>query len=263
LEKRTDADSLAAAGLLSLLEQPEAALALVTRAVAVEPDRADLVWLQVRSCQSQPKCDPAPLEARLRVLDPSNGVAWMGALVRAEAVHDEGAKDGALGAIGRSGRVDIYWTGLTARLSGAVAQTRVMSLRSAEVLVIGLLAAEVMPPYRIVSGSCRGAQAVDIEVCRGIARALESGDTYITEMVGVEIAKRVWPEGSPEWVAASEARRVYERRAKLFEAKIDGGSWDEKKARSYLMLCAANRREQDVFRASLVQAGEDPGSVGP
>jgi hypothetical protein len=41
---------------------------------------------------------------------------------------------------------------------------------------------------------------------RGIAKALQNGDTYITKMIGVAIAKRVWPEDSPEWKAAAEDR---------------------------------------------------------
>lgn len=37
----------------------------------------------------------------------------------------------------------------------------------------------------------------------------------------------------------------------------------EKAAKNYLALCAVNHREQDVFRASLVQAGENPDPPWP
>jgi hypothetical protein len=94
------------------------------------------------------------------------------------------------------------------------------------------------------------------------SRAFERGDTYITERIGVAIAKRVWPDESPEWVAASEAQRVFEYQAKLFE-KIDTTRRDETAAKNYLALCAANHREQDVFRASLVKAGENPDPPSP
>lgn len=76
-------------------------------------------------------------------------------------------------------------------------------------------------------------------------------------MLGVAIAKRVWPEQSPEWKAATEARRVFEYRGKLGD-KIPVDPSNEQSAKNYLALCAQNHREQDVYRAQLVAAGEDP-----
>jgi hypothetical protein len=82
---------------------------------------------------------------------------------------------------------------------------------------------------------------------------MRGGDTYLTEMIGVAIAKRVWPENSAEWNAAVDARRVYDYRSKLFSA-LQG----EKFAKEYLALCAQNRREQDVFLALLIKDGKNP-----
>ena len=74
-------------------------------------------------------------------------------------------------------------------------------------------------------------------------------------MIGVSIAKRVWPQDSPEWNSAAEARRVYEYRATFIE-KLDLRG--EKRAKEYLTLCAQYRREQDVFVAQMIAAGENP-----
>ena len=71
LAQMTDADSLAAAGLMSL----DQSLQFLARATAAAPDRPDLLWLQVARCAQLPACDPVPLEQRLRELDPSNGVS--------------------------------------------------------------------------------------------------------------------------------------------------------------------------------------------
>lgn len=259
LLRRADPDSLAAAGLLSF-ENPARSSDLLARAVAAAPERADLLWLQARACQKQAACDPELSDRRLRTVDAQNGAAWLSALANAEAQHDDAAKDAALAAIGRSTRVDIYWTTLIARLSSVTAQTGKMSTRDAELSVIGMLSAQALPAYQIVSTSCQGdrlRRADVIAVCRGIAKAFENGDTYITEMVGVAIAKRVWPEQSPEWTAAAEARRVYEYRAKLVEG-IESRGWDEKAARTFLTLCVENRREQEVFRGQLLAAGMNP-----
>jgi len=259
LARRADADSLAAAGLLGA-GHPEKESQLLTRATTAAPERADLVWLRIQACQRQPACDSEPLERRLRARDPDNGAAWLGALARADALHDEPAKDAALAAISRAARVDIYWTTLIARLGHAAARTGKMPLPDAVVLVIGLLAAQAVPALHVVSESCKGERlerAEVVQACRGIARAFEGGDTYLTEMFGAAIAKRAWPEQSPQWLAATDARRDYEYRTTL-QQKIDRRPWDDKGAAGYLALCAQNRREQDVYRAQLLAAGENP-----
>ncbi len=258
LVKKADSDSFAAAGLLSF-ENPERSSDLLARAVAGAPERADLLWLQARACEKRPTCDPEPLDRHLRTLDAENGASWLSALARAEALHDEAAKDAALAQLARSTRVDIYWTALIARLSSATAQTGAMSLKDAEVSIIGVLAAQAIPALHNVSAECRGRleHADALEVCRRIAQAFENGDTYMIEMLGVAIATRVWPEQSPAWTAAADARRAYEYRSKLSKG-IDGRPWDDATARNFLALCTQNRREQDVLRARLVAAGENP-----
>jgi hypothetical protein len=258
LSKMTDADSLAAAGVMSTDNHGEQTLSLLVRATAAAPDRADLVWLQALRCAQLPACDPLPIERRLRELDPTNGAGWWGPLARAGAGHDSEVTDVALAAIGHSDRVDIYWTTLIAHLSMAVAKTRKMSPEESEVAVIGYLAAEALPPYQYISNSCKGdrlQQPGVTEVCRGVAKALQNGDTYVTEMIGVAIAKRVWPEDSPEWKAAAEERRVYDYRSKLY-SKLEQRALTH--PGEYLALCTQNRREQDLFAAQLTAAGYDP-----
>src|SRR5882757_2717019 len=123
LANTTDADSLAAAGVLNLLTHHDQSLSLLYQATAAAPTRADLVWLQIQICQAVLPCDSEPMERHLRQLDPANGVTWMNALVRADLSKNDAEKDAALEAISRSDRVDIYWTTLVAHLSRAVAQT--------------------------------------------------------------------------------------------------------------------------------------------
>lgn len=251
-----DADSLAAAGLMSGKDN-DRALSLLDRATAAAPDRPDLLWLQANRCVQLPSCDPKPIEHRLRELDPTNGAGWWGALTRAAAVNDAGNTDAALIAISHSERVDTYWTTLVAHLSRAVARPQKMSVADSEVTMIGYLAALSIPPYHTITTSCKGdrlQQPIFTDVCRGVARALQNGDTYITEMIGVTIAKRVWPEDSAEWNAAVEERRVYEYRSRVYpkltlRLVTHPGE--------YLSLCSQSRREQDLLAAQLIAAGYD------
>jgi len=258
LIQMTDVDSLAAAGIMSIGNHSDEALPLIARAVAAAPDRADLVWLQAMRCAQLRSCDPSPIEHRLRELDPTNGAGWWGAMSRAGAAHDSEGADVALAAISHSDRVNIYWTTLIAHLSRAIAKTKKMSVVESEVAVIGYIAAQALPPYQYVSTSCKGERLQQpgvTEVCRGVAKALQNGDAYITEMIGVAIAKRVWPEESPEWKAAAEERRVYDYRSKLY-SKLELRALTH--PGEYLTICAQNRREQEVFAAQLTAAGYEP-----
>jgi hypothetical protein len=257
LKHMPDADSLAAAGLLALSDHPDQSLPLIERAIAAAPMRADLIWLQAEVCLKEGSCDPAPIENRLRVADPANAAGWVGALVRANASGDEKAMDAALEALGREDRFDIYWTTLISRLSQAAAQVHKMSAQEAAVTIMGYLAAAPIPGYEVASKDCKAERLKRIEVnaaCRGVARAFQNGDTYLTEMIGVAIAKRVWPEQSAQWKAAAAERRVYDYRSKLW-LTLDVA--DNAHAEQYLMLCAKYRREQDLWSALIAAAGKD------
>jgi hypothetical protein len=258
LGSRTDADSLAAAGLLVSMKDRDRSLHLIEKATADAPDRPDLVWLQIQFCQAVPTCDPQPMEERLKSLDVRNAASWLGTLTRADKANDEQAKSAALAAISRSDRLDIYWTRLVARLSRATAKTKAVSLTEAEIVVIGILAAQAIPAYQVLSNACKGERLKRddvVEVCRGIAKALQNGDTYITEMIGVAIAKRVWPEGSLQWKEAMEARRSWDYR---FNFLKESDAWNFAHTDEYITLCAQNRREQDVYKAELIASGKNP-----
>ena len=258
LAKQTDADSLAAAGLLTSASHRDESLDLLTRAAAAAPERPELVWIQAQVCTSIAGCDPEPMERRLRELDPANGAGWMGPLIRAHSSSNDEAMDAALAAIGQSDHFDIYWTTLIARLGRATARVKTMSLEEGEVTIVGVLAAQAIPVYAVAANACKGERLqrpAIIDACRGVARSFENGDTYITEMIGIAIAKRVWPEDSPQWRAAADARRQYEYRSQFWrEMDVAGNSHAER----YLTLCAENRREQDVLKAQLIAAGKNP-----
>jgi hypothetical protein len=266
LAKRPDADSLAAAGalsrggILSEVRHPDRSLALLAQAAAAAPERPELAWLHAQACQEAPPCEAEPIERRLRALDPSNGAGWMGALARADASSDVAALDAALLAMSTSNRVDIYWTRLVPRLSRAASEAGTMSLDEAEILIVGYLAGEAISGYTAASHACKGQRLEkreNIEICRGVAKAFQRGDTYMSEMVGIAIAKRVWPEDSQEYKSAVEGRRVYQYRAdKLLKVLTSQRSeWTTEK---YLTLVEQNHREQDVYLAELVEAGVNP-----
>ncbi|HEY1898286.1 MAG TPA: hypothetical protein VGG49_00665 [Steroidobacteraceae bacterium] len=260
LMQRTDADSLAAAGLLSVFGRNDQPLLWMQRSVAAAPQRADLVWLELQICLKSPHCNPDPIEQHLRALDPSNGAGWLVTLDRAYLGRNQATMDTAMNAIAHSDHVDIYWTALIAHLTEATTRTGKMPLSEAEVEIIGILAAQVVPAYQIIGKSCSAERLLRSGVsstCRGVAAALQRGDTLITEGVGNSLALSVWPEQSAPWRAASEAQRSSQYRMSL-EAKLDAEPWSEGRAKRFLILCKRQRRERDVLVARIVDAGEQP-----
>lgn len=258
LAQRTDADSLAAAGLMSRFEHPDLSLRRVAQATLKAPERADLAWLHIQLCLTDSTCDPQPLEMRLRAIDEKNGAGWLGAMARASKGGDEEAISTALAAISRSERVDTYWTPLIARLTRQLASTGALSLFEAESYVVGALAAIVIPAYQAVSNVCKGERLLRadvVEKCRGVANSFLNGDTGITEMIGAAIATRAWPENSAKWKEAAEARRIWDYRAKAL-GSLD--VWHEAHASELLALNERYRREQDVMKGQLIAAGKNP-----
>jgi hypothetical protein len=253
----TDPDSLALAALLSTDDHREESLALIERATIVAPDRPDLVWLQLDICQKMHSCDLERIEDELRRRDPSNAAGWAGALVRAGAANDEEAEDTALAAMSRKQRFDTYYTTLIWRLSNAGKTAHTMRPSQMTAIVIGYLAAQPAPVYQATSKICkldRLQRPGMTEACRGIANAFQQGDTYISEVIGISIAKRVWPEDSAEWNAAAEARRVYDYRSKLWlKLFSDDPRFDE-----FLKWCGIYHREQDLSAAQINAAGVNP-----
>jgi hypothetical protein len=258
LSRQSDADSLAAAGLLARSGHRDESLALFRRAVAADPARPDLAWLETLACEQTVGCDAEPVERQLRTLDPANGAGWLGALRRADARDDREAAARALTGLANSERIDIYWNPLVATLGHALASTKIMSPGEASVTVIGFLAAEAIPAYRDVVDACKSDRLQSearLSTCRGIAKALEQGDTYLTQMLGASMAMRMWPPGSSGWQTANASRRTDQ-----YQLKLIGGLDEERPnaLRKDVALYARYRREQDVFKARLIEAGLNP-----
>lgn len=258
LEKSSDPNALAVAGLSHVIRRSSdlgdgytVAFHLLGRAVALSPNRPDLLWLQIQLCGQVAGCRPEALEERLQVLDPGNGAGWLGALARAYTANDEAALDAAVAAIGHTDRVDLYWTSLAGNLSQALAASHEVSLSIAVVTVIGELSAIAIPAYQPAARACRGERLKRphaLEDCRAFAAAFQHGDTFITALVGSSIAKQVWPVDSTESVAASEARRVGYYRLESCGPDLQSAT----DASRFVRALLEHRSEQAVCREELL-----------
>jgi hypothetical protein len=258
-----DADSLAAAAILSIgpTVNPVQRLTLMTRAVSEAPDRPDLVWLNVRLCAQVESCNPEPLETRLRALDPDNGAAWFDSIGLAGKLGDVVAVHRDLAAIATSRRFDMYWNATVVHVVNAILKTHTMDLRTALVTTIGMASATAIPAYQTIVNACKGDPLQDPDVlstCRQVSTVMRGGDTYLTEMIGVAIAKRTWPEGSPEYVDAVTAKRVAHYRMDA-DGKLGlHRFFYSEYAAKHLQLMMEKRTEQEVTLAEISSAKLNP-----
>lgn len=257
---------------------PAQALAMVQLAVKRAPDRIDAAWLQLRICIAAPACQPEPFEARLRKLDPTNGVVWLGALDRASQRNDRATADQILDAIARSERVDVYWNGLVTRIADALAERARNNARAnpapnatsdaiaartpvTDALneAVSLLSQAAVPAFEPLAENCSVRRLTDRLVaarCLLIAATLQRSDTYMGESMGLGIAQRLAAGDNAETGKVEQRIAVsrYQRdtAGEIINAQIERDRF----ATQQLDLMRKQRREQDVFVAIIRWAGK-------
>jgi hypothetical protein len=266
--KSLSADALLADAMQRQAERRDISqtLALVRKAAEKAPARADITWLYSQLCAQAPECRPEPIEAHLRSLDPDNAAGWIAALERAREQQDTAAENRVLEAMSRSERFDIYWNQLVSKIATArgveplsPGATTPDPLTANLNETIGWVSSIAVPRFAPIAESCstqRIGNPATAARCRAVAEVLTRGDSYIAESVGLGIAERLAPPGSPEAVVVAERieRSRYQRdtagQIVAFQIERDRFS------REMLELMTSLRREQDVFLAVIRWAGQ-------
>jgi hypothetical protein len=270
-------DQLAAAALGTWATQRDAsrALGLIRQAGDLDPQRADLAWLQVRLCIELPGCEPELYEARLRKLDPKNGSVWLGVLSRAQARRDARAEQSLLEAMSQSERFDVYWTTLIWRLATALAQTNAANapanppanqpgtppptpLTNSLNDVTGWLSRLTFAAFRPVSTACDQQRITDAATrtsCGRIAEAMQRSDTTFVEGLGLGIAQRLTPPGSASAMTLDERVSTLSYRSQAAGAIMQAQVEREKFSAQVVELMKKLSHEQDVSLAILRWAG--------
>ena len=244
---------------------PAQALAIAQLAVKRSPERADALWILVQICAGTTGCQPEPLEAQLRTLDPTNGIVWLGALNRALQRNDQAAEDQVLEAIARSQRVDLGWNGLVAKLSVALAERSRTNtpenktpLSNALNESVSLLSRIALPAFQPLTDSCSARRLIDRLVaarCLLVGSVLQRSDTYVAESMGLGIAQRLAATDSAETGKVEQrieaARYQRETAGDVMSSQME----KERFAAELLELMRKQRREQDVFVAIIRWAG--------
>ncbi len=274
-------DALAAATLIGwpwptgvthsgLVPPPDAAqrLAWMRRALAAAPRRADLLLLELNECTAwKLRCASAALLAQLGRLAPDNGAAALESLRFALRAKSGSRIDAALAAIGKSQRVDTYYTQRLSRLARALHQVGGESSQTAYEQVNDSDLSDSFRALLAVNTVCNPSSALTarrISLCRAASRALERGDTLLAAQTGASIALRLWPVGTQPHRTAARLHRQLDfmevqsrqllwppgHHVEALFALADGKEWAR-----ILRWSAQCRSEQGLLRAQLRRAG--------
>lgn len=253
-------------------------LAWLARAVAGAPDRVDLVMLEKDYCRRwNPRCDVAALDARLRALDPDNGIGWLDALKQSVEAKDPAGIDAALASIGRTRRVDVYATHLFAHLAESLHGIGGEDFATASAQLDGIRGGGMgldttLAFARVCNWNANALRTRRLRLCRKADLAFEQGDTFLFAGTGGEIAMRLWPAGTREHRRAvsllrrtdylnTQAQRLlwppsgFQRFVMLFEMAVDPQGYLERVDARGVRLDARYPRQQDVLRAELLDTG--------
>ncbi len=212
-------DALATASLLAHLvqsddsEQSESAdpSALIQKAVALAPNRPELIWLQLRDCEQRRCPDQTAIAGRLQALDRDNGLAWLSDLRPLPNLEAAGITR-TLTRIAAGEHPRVYWNKLAVMMFGALthhdrSRPATAITRDADdrlTHVTSILAAVTIPALQSLAHACRLDQ-FDLpgrrSACEAVMTRLQSSDAALVQDLSVTLQESWWPEDSSEYAA--------------------------------------------------------------
>jgi hypothetical protein len=272
LAARDDPGSLATAAALSYAGPPTrskpdtakaaaAALELAVKASELAPQNAALSWLRLQLCANVPACDLRDAATTMRWVDADNGAAWMPTLAAAQKDRDRVEVDRVLADMAEGTRFDLYPNRMAVLMFDALKAARsrlppkyVNSDVARLTEVMGIVAAEVIPPFSPLINACRETAGMERrDSCLVLSKIMQRSDAVMAQLVGFAIERRLSPAESKEARSVADRRHVLEWRvatANQFDAPLL--PWVRNaRAHSRLKKMRALAREEDVCIAIL------------
>ena len=227
-----DASSLMAAALLfrDPRQRPlvgREPLALAARAQDRTPTDPAAVWLRYALCAGTASCDAVSSGARLRSLDPDNGMGWWPQLQSSVTNHDTVASDQILDHLANAQSFRVYFNPTAVQVTDALGRVRGPAARAlhlygqsmALMTAMGGFAAQGIPPLQVLSNACRDAThaAARRATCMKIFSTLmNTADSTLLQSFGASLSLRLAPRGSTEFLAAERWHRTQDWRNAQF-----------------------------------------------
>lgn len=244
------------------------ALAQMQQAAQSAPQRPELVWLYLRLCVEVRGCEPQPIEAQLRKLDPSSGAVWLGPLARAQASRDASTEEQILEVMSKANHFNVYWTTLISQLTPplsrspaatSVAQPVPTPLTNALNATVGWLSSLATSAFKSVTAACDEKHVRDPGTrvrCEQIAQALQKSDTTLAEGMGLGIAQRLAIPNSANSLQLTQKVAILRHQNQASGSVVASQVEKEKFSEQMLKLMAQLKKEQEVARAILRWAGQ-------
>jgi hypothetical protein len=268
LVREGTADSL---GTASLLAHPSEAIKagpaipqpadLIKDAIALAPERPELIWIQLRYCDDNLCADGMQIAKRLQALAPDNGLAWLLNLMAAQARGSPSEVTQAVAQVGAGERMSIYWNALTVMIFDSLthdvkSQRPATFGRSADARLsgaIGMLAAFIIPPMQAMVRACRPDQFDEPgrrAACESMVASMETSDVVILQSLGLSLQEKWWPDGSPQREALLLRHR--QQRYLMIASGKPRFLHLNRDAQTRIEAIRRTRREEDTERAMLM-----------
>lgn len=267
LVREGTADSLATASLLAHSDAINSGAAmlqpadLIKDAIALAPGRPELIWIQLRDCDSSPCADEMQIAARLQALAPDNGLAWLPNLVAAQSRQSPAEVTRAVAQVGAGEHMSIYWNALTMMIFDSLShdvksqRPATFGLSANERLIgaIGIMAALDIPSMQAMVHACRVNQFDEPgrrTACESMVASMETSDVVILQSLGLSLQEKWWPAGSPQREALllrhRQQRYLMLAADRLRPLHLNGD------AQTRIDAIRRTRREEDTERAMLI-----------
>lgn len=267
-----DADQMAASALAlwgtNATTNGSQALAQIQKAAQAAPQRPELQWLHLRICTEVRGCEPEPIEARLRKLDPGSGTVWLGPLARAQARRDARAEAQILDMMTQAAHFNVYWTTLVAKLGPILSKTPVATsaaqpvptpLTNAMNSTISWLSSLAIPAFRSVTLACDEQHVREPATrarCQQVVQPLQRSDTTLAEGLGLGIEQRLAIPDSAAAMQVMQKIQTLRHQNQAAGAIVAAQVEKEKFSEQMIKLMQQLKKEQDVWRALLRWAGQ-------
>lgn len=244
------------------------ALAQMQKAAQSDPQRPELVWLYLRLCVEVKGCEPEPIEAHLRKLDPGSGAVWLGPLARAQASRDVRTEEQILEVMSKAAHFNVYWTTLVARLTPPLSHTPVATsvaqpmptpLTNALNSTVGWLSSLATSAFKPLNAACDERHVREPETrvrCEQVAQALQKSDTTLAEGLGLGMAQRLAIPNSANALRLQEKVAILRHQNQASGSVVAAQVEKDKFSEQMLKLMSQLKQEQEVARAILRWAGQ-------
>lgn len=219
LTARATPESLASASVMLGFKGDSESFALINRAAALAPQRAEIVYLQWRACTRSQCAEEAQYIARLKSIDPGNGVAWLPELSLALDREDQREVTRIVETLGASRTLTFYWNATVVMMVDALGDITTtdtnkprLSLSVRMLTASGLLAGLSIPPMQPLAKACRTAQFGEPgrrSACEAMVSRLRQSDEMIFQSLGLSLQTKWSAADSPERETLLAQRRQF------------------------------------------------------